>query len=871
MKTLRIFKSVVFCGLTFLIMNTGYATVESVQTVLLDNNWTLQPYGEWSENGKLVTPDIYSDKNKISCSVPATVLGALVKSGKYKDPFFADNLERIPTEWFNTHWRFMKTFDVPDGAEKAFSRLCFDGINYSADVFLNGIKIASADTLRGAFRRFEIDVTEKLRAKNNELEVCVFPPQPGDFTIGFVDWVPTPPDRNMGLWRGVSLRFSGDVSIENPFVLSKIDSFNQKKAALTLKNVVINHTVKSVKATLNARVGDIFISRDIELKPMEKRLVTWRPEEYSELNLIDARLWWPFTMGNPNLYTLQLSCNVGNDRSDSVSQTFGIRKVESYINANGSRAYKINGRDIQIRGGGWADDLLLREDPKNLEAQVLYTKLMNLNCIRLEGIWGESDRLYDLCDKYGILLMAGWSCQWEWKDYVGKECDEYGGIETPEEMDMVTEYLNDQVIWLRNHPSIFVWVLGSDKLPRPALEKKYLANLSVIDPTRPTLSSCSSKNSEVTGNTGVKMNGPYDYVSPDYWYLDTLYGGAFGFNTETGPGPQIPPIESLRKMFPGDKLWPVNDLWNYHSGRGAFNTVNNYLNALNKRYGESANIDEFEKKARLANYEAIKAMFEAFVVNKAETGGIIQWMLNAPWPKLYWQLYDYYLIPNSAFFGTQNALKPLNLIYNYGDKCVYISNDYNHSFDNFTAEIRIFNVGSKEFFSKKMTLSVGGYVSKKLLELPVAAFNEPVCFVDLRIRSFHGDELSHNFYWLSSKDDQPDFENTNWYITPLKQYADFRALSTMPKAKIESEYVVKNKDNQTIMLVHLKNVSDKIAFFIELKAKTGDDKPVLPVYWSDNYVSLLPGEERDLTVTMNAGDLNGEKPFIEIQGFNTTQ
>ncbi|HPS12929.1 MAG TPA: glycoside hydrolase family 2 TIM barrel-domain containing protein [Prolixibacteraceae bacterium] len=868
MNILRSFKSIVFCGLTFFMMNTGCATAESVQTISLDNDWTLQPYGEWNENGKLITTGIYSDKKMIRCSVPTTVLGALVKSGMYKDPFFADNLERIPAEWFKTHWRFERSFDLPVENVKAFARLCFDGINYSADVFLNGEKIAFADTLKGAFRRFEIDVTGKLNAKDNKLDVRVFPPQPGDFTIGFVDWVPTPPDRNMGLWRGVSLRFNGEVSVEHPFVRSEIDSLNPGHASLIIENYVQNHTSKPVTTTLCSRIGDVSITRTVELKPQERKLVIWSPQDYPELKFTHAKLWWPFTMGDPNLYTLDLSCRVDDELSDSVSKPFGIRKVESYLNANGSRVYKINGRDIQIRGGGWADDLLLSEDPENLKAQVLYTKRMNLNCIRLEGIWGESETLFNLCDQYGILLMTGWSCQWEWKDYVGKECDDFGGIHTPEEISLVTSYLNDQVLWLRNHPSVFVWVLGSDKMPRPDLEKSYLATLSRIDPTRPTLMACSSRQSEITGKTGVKMNGPYDYVSPNYWYIDTVYGGAFGFNTETGPGPQIPPVESLRKMFPENKLWPVNELWNFHSGRGEFKTIDNYLNALNKRYGESSTIDEFVQKAQLANYEAIKAMFEAFVVNKAKAGGVVQWMLNAPWPKLYWQLYDYYLMPNSAFFGTQAALNPLNLIYNYGDRCIYISNDYSHSFDNLMADIKVFSLNSKEIFNRKMVLNVDRYISQKLLDLPGSVFAEPVCFVDLRISSSEGKELSHNFYWLSSKNDVPDFGKSEWYITPLKEFADFKPLSGMPNAEVQSAYEVMEQGDQTEIKVHLKNNSEQIAFFIELKAKAVDNEPVLPVYWSENYISLLPGEERNLTVTMNTNDLKGKQPFVEVKGVN---
>jgi exo-1,4-beta-D-glucosaminidase len=684
-----------------------------------------------------------------------------------------------------------------------------------------------------------------------------------------VDWTPRPPDRNMGLFRGVSLRFYGPVSIEQPFVKSHINPDNLREAELTIESRIVNHSDKEMTAVVQAVIEEITLEQKVELQPLEEKILVWTPERFSALKLTDARLWWPHTMGNPELYRLQMECKVNSEVSDNIFQKFGIREVSDYINENGSRMYTINGRDIQIRSGGWTDDLLLREKAENVKAQVLYTKLMNLNCIRLEGVWGASQTLYDLCDKHGILLMVGWSCQWEWDGYLGKECDQFGGIKTPEDMKLVNHYLEDQVLWLRHHPSIFVWVMGSDMLPRPALEKMYLKNLEVNDPTRPVLMACSTCDSEVTGPTGVKMNGPYDYVSPNYWYLDTQHGGAWGFNTETGPGPQIPPLESLQKMFPEDKLWPVNEIWDYHSGRNQFNTIENYHQALNERYGPSENIEEFVQKAQLANYEAIRAMFEAFAVNKAKAGGIVQWMLNAAWPKLYWQLYDYYLMPNGAFFGTQSALKSLNIIYNYGDQDIYVSNDHYEPFDNLVARIRYLDGNSKVIFEKEVPFSIDSYTSRKIIEMPVFDDLTPVYFADLRIRSAEGTELSNNFYWLSVKKDIPDFENSRWYVTPLKQFADFTGLSTMPKADIESDFVVEKQGNQTVCKVSLKNISEKLAFFIELKVKGRESNElILPAFWSENYVSILPGEEKELTVRINNADLKDEEPVLEINGMN---
>jgi exo-1,4-beta-D-glucosaminidase len=329
------------------------------------------------------------------------------------------------------------------------------------------------------------------------------------------------------------------------------------------------------------------------------------PEQHPQLNFERAHLWWPWELGEPHLYNLALTASEDGRTTDRASVRFGIRAVKDYMTAEGYRGYMVNGKKILIRGGGWADELLLREDETNLEAQIRYARAMNLNTIRLEGIWGSSQRLYDLADEYGMLVMAGWSCQWEWTGQLGKACDHFGGIKSEADMELATNYLRDQVLWLRNHPSIYVWVLGSDLLPRPELERRYDRLLAAIDPTRPTLKTCGDGVSAVSGPSGVKMNGPYDYETPNYWSVDRKNGGAFGFNTETGPGPLPPPLESLEGMIPARDLWPINAVWKFHCARGNFHQLNRYWEAFTNRYGMPRNVAEFAFKSQAANYEAI--------------------------------------------------------------------------------------------------------------------------------------------------------------------------------------------------------------------------------------------------------------------------
>jgi exo-1,4-beta-D-glucosaminidase len=839
--------------------------------ILLDEGWYIRSSADLSIGGDVLSKAGLDIDGWYPTTVPSTVLAVLVKNGVYKDPFFGKNLENIPTEQFKKPWWYRKEFIVDEQMAHTHARLLFEGINYSANIWLNGQKIASADEIHGAFRMFNIDIYSSILPGTNTLAVEVLPPQPGNFTIGFVDWNPRPPDENMGIWREVKLHLTGPVSIDRPFVQTRLDLDTLEEARLTVSAELTNHTEKKVSGILKGEIEEIEFTQSFTLEPKETREFVFLPHEYEALFLRSPRLWWPNPLGEPNLYTLKLTATVDGVASDRDEVRFGIREVSDYINEEGHRGYTINGKKVLIKGGGWVDDLFLIEEQKKIDAQVKYAKHMNLNALRLEGFWGSSQTLYDLADKHGILLMVGWSCHWEWEDYAGKPVDQFGAIKTPEEMDLVARYLHDQVIWLRNHPSIFVWVLGSDKLPRPELEKKYMPYLDSIDPTRPTLSSCKSLESEVSGPTAVKMNGPYDYVTPNYWYVDKTRGGAYGFNTETGPGPQPPPLESIKKMIPEDHVWPIDDYWDFHCARNEFNTLDRYMLALENRYGAPEGVEEFAQVAQVASYEAIRAMFESFGVNKPISTGIIQWMYNSAWPAMFWQLYDYYLMPNGAFYGTRTACEPLNIVYNYGDKDIYIVNDTHRTYSDLKAEIGVFNIGSKRVFKQDIPVSVGEYSSIKILETPSMEGLSTVYFLDLRIKDANGNLLSSNFYWLSTKEDILDEEGSTWFYTPNKAFADFTGLKDLPEVQIEAAQQFEDLGEEMEIRVTLQNPTEMIAFFIDLnvyRAESGHS--VLPIFWDDNFITLLPGETREIRARFLKEDLKGETPAFRLSGWNVT-
>jgi exo-1,4-beta-D-glucosaminidase len=477
-------------------------------------------------------------------------------------------------------------------------------------------------------------------------------------------------------------------------------------------------------------------------------------------------------------------------------------------------------------------------------------------------------------------MMVGWSCHWEHEQYLGKPINErFGGIASPEDIDLITKSFNDQVIWLRNHPSIFVWAVGSDKIPHPDLERGYIITFEKYDPTRPYLASTGGVGSEqaiigsevivsdISGPTGVKMLGPYAYTPPVYWYEDKKRGGAYGFNTETGPGAQVPVLETLKKMIPAEHLWPIDEYWDFHCGLNEFANLDRFCLALKKRYGPSDNIEQFAQKAQIMNYELIRPMFEAFRVNHGIATGVVQWMLNAAWPKMYWQLYDWYLNPTGAFYGTKKACEPLQLIYDYSFRSIFLVNDTLIDYENLTVEIRIFDINSKEVFQNRQTASSRPRSPEEIFTLPDFPDITATYLLDLRLIDKEGSRITSNFYWLSTTPDLLDYDAKvePWeYYTPSKQYADYTLLNSLAPVTVEVRREIQNDSNG--LTVELENISDNIAFGLSLdivNKETGN--AILPVFWQDNYITLLPNERRTINARFNE---DASKVKLDVHGWN---
>lgn len=852
----------------------------------LSENWKIQSSEKIAMDGEGISSPGFDTAGWIPAEVPSTVMASLVKNNLYRDPYFGSNINDIPREAFRVPWWYRTSFDL-DRAGKTVL-ISFDGINYKANIWLNGRQIATTQTACGTYHRFKLNITDYVVSGSNILAVEIIPPMPGDFSIGFVDWNIYPPDQNMGIFREVKLHINGGVSIENPFVETKVDLDSLKEAALTISAELVNNGRQGVSGILEGSLGNNGVSKPFALAPGERKKMIFKPEEFPDLQIRDPELWWPYQLGNPAMHSLILSAQTDTGLSDQQEVSFGIRDVDDYVNEGGHRGFKINGKKVLIKGAGWTDDLLLQDTHESLEAQVAYVKHMNLNCIRLEGFWGKDQFLYELCDRNGILMMVGWSCHWEHENYLGKPVDpKYGGVCEPHEIDLIAQSWEDQLLWLRNHPAIFVWNVGSDKVPHPELEKRYIETFKRYDTTRPYLNSTGGVGSEqgiitedeviseISGSSRVKMLGPYAYTPPVYWYTDKKLGGAYGFNTETGPGANVPPLESIKKMIPEDHLWPIDPVWELHCGLNEFSTLERCRKAIAKRYGEAKDAGDFAFKAQLLNYELMRPMFEAFQANKSIATGVIQWMLNSALPNMYWQLYDSYLMPNGAFYGAKKACEPLHLLYNYGLHSIAVVNDHLDPVQNHSALIRVLDINSRELLRERMEINIKAESASEIYKLPADLNLSKSYFLDLRLINEAGHETGNNFYWLSTRVDELDYEAEfeDWpFYTPSRVYADHSMLNKLPEAKLSIQHNFEDSGNRQNVFLIIENTGPHIAFFLELNIsgeKSGAS--ILPILWDDNYISLLPGETRKISASFAKKDMAGDKPVLGICGWNFKQ
>jgi exo-1,4-beta-D-glucosaminidase len=864
----------------------AFSTVAGVfaqdpRVLKMEDDWRLQSSAQVKQPGEAISTDGFQASGWHRTSVPATVLAALVENKVYPDPFFGLNLKSIPGfkqgRWlvmprgspFRSSWWFRREFTVPSAFREQNVTLYLDGINYQANVWLNGRRIAGSDTVIGAFRRFEFPVKQYLTGGRNVLAIEIIAPGQGpekayrtkqiEATTGWDDHNPQPPDLNMGIWRAVSLRATGPVALRHPYVTAELDLPGLDAAHLTVSVEVGNQEDRAVSGELSGEIETIRFSQAVQLAPRERKVVTFTPRQFAQLNLAKPRVWWPVGLGTPELYGGRLSFRVAGRESDTLPLRFGIRHATTRVNDEGWREYVINGKPVLIRGGAWmTSDMLLRLTPRRYEALVRYAKEANLNTLRSEGFSvRETDEFYDTCDRLGIMVVQ-----------------QIFGRSIPDEK-LAVACVKDMMLRIRNHPSL-VHFLGHDEtFPTATLDKAYRELIAAYVPDRtyqPHSGAFDVKERFQTGGTRTGTRELWTYATTAHYYLKKD-DGAWGFAQSGGIGGVVAPYESMRRMMRQEDLWPpFTEAWSFHTviqGGGYFDAM---LKALDARYGKPSGIREFCAKAQAMNYESARGMFEAYGRNKYKSTGITPWKYDAAWPASpTWQFVDYYLIAGGAYYGAKKACEPLHVQYSYDDRSVWVVNNHRTDRKDLRVTARVLDLDLNERFSKDARVDVAADGKTNAFAVSWPGDISRAFFLMLKLEDLSGTVVSDNRYWLSTVPDIPGkpVEGLGTFRANHKSLADFTTLQRLKQAEVRAAARFEQQGGETVGHVELTNAGRTVAFLVNAKVRKGEGgEEAAPAYWDDNYVILMPGETRRVTVRMSTADLEGRPPALEVGWWN---
>ena len=833
--------------------------------------------------------------------MPATVLQILEENGVYKNLYYGMNLA-TPGDLWKQDWWYRTTFVAPPGRE-VYS-LIFKGINYRADIWLNGHKVANRAAVVGMYDAFEFNVTEFIQAgRPNGLAVKVTPEQSlggengielGDSWLDWINWkylgyhdpekhldISFVPDRNAGVWKRVFLSSTGAVTIRNPYVTTDLPLPATSPASLSVYCDLTNKTSKPLAGTLYGEISrpgkaTIKFQRDIQLVRNGRQEIAFGPADYSQVSVADPDLWWPYRWGKPNLYQLKLSFKAkdSDEMSDSTAIEFGIRKITQRRDSdnsfpeigNGGNFYlQVNGRDYLVRGGVYSPDLLFRNDPERDANIMRYAKDLGLNLIRWE-LKIADDTMLERADREGMPVMLGWMCCAQW---------EHWELWNAEDQWVARASLRARIRELRSHPAVVLWASGSDGLPPDPVLNDYHQILSELHWQNAVVDTVSHVNRSWSG---IHMAGPYVWRPPYYWFSDK-YGPARGSSAEEGDNETIPPLESLKKFIPSDKLWPINENWYFHSGANeGNNTLENIQRVIGKRYGASSSVEEFSRKAQLAHYEDVRAQYETYATHWANRKMMVHWMMNNPWPSFFGHLFDDYFKQGGGYFGAKKALRPVHIVWDYyatGDRSkakFYVTNQTPEILDHVSVIVEFYNLdSSRKYFREIKDFSVKPNTSSEAVTVARIPGLSSTYFVRCLLRNANAAILAENVYWGSTMDDDlGETKNDEQFKTTLAKWADMSALNTMLRSDVAVSGDVSGANGESVAKIVLTNRSNRVAFFLRAEVTKGaDGEEVLPITYDDNYMTVFPHEVRTIVAKFATSALGSAPGALRIEGYNT--
>jgi hypothetical protein len=889
---------------------------------LSDQSWKL---GAWrmraasgpdadGADGAPISRPGFADTSWYAATVPGTVLTTLIDRGVYPDPDYGLNNLAIPESLARQDYWYRTQFTAP--AELADKRLTlvFDGINYAAEVWLNGARLGD---VRGAFIRGVFDVThELLPGRANALAVLIHPPPhpgiPSEESIAFGpgenggsmaidgptfidtegwDWIPGIRDRDSGLWQDVRLEASGAVRILDANVITQLPLPRTDQAALTLI-VPLDNAGATREITLEAVIEGITIRKDIAL-PSGQSEIRLDPQEFPQLNLSHPRLWWPNGYGDPALYTLALSVRERGHEGERVSAAkslrFGIRQItyelslfdhqgrlrrveidptlaglrgERLVDVRHSAikqvpngwaesltpagehspavhdiatqslspflAIRVNGIPIAVRGGSWGmDDSRKRSSREHLEPFFRLHREAHLNIIRNWLGQNTEEVFYDLADENGLLILNDF---WESTQDFQLEAQDPA---------LFLANARDAILRYRHHPSIAVWFGRNEGVPQPMLNEGLDDLIATLDGTRYYTGSSNRVN--------LQDSGPYNY-RPPVGYFTTL---ARGFSVEVGT-PSLATLESIEASIPAADRWPLSDTIAYHDWHfGGNGDVASFMNSLAAQFGTATSLEDFERKAQMMNYVDYRAVFEGFLAHLwTQNSGRLLWMTHPAWPSNHWQIYSADYDTQASYYGAKKASEPLHAQMNLPDYALAVVNTTREPQAHLTLESRVITLDGRTLARRHDRLDAPANQTTTLapLDLVRALSSEGVVLVQLVLTDARGRRLSDNFYWQG------------------RDEASLQALGTLTPQPVHMQAHSTQAAGETAVRVSLVNAGRAPALAAKLTLVDETGQRILPAFYTDNYVSLLPGETREIEIRYQGRSRGSAR--INLRGWN---
>ncbi len=897
-------------ALSALLFATALEFISGAQVIEL-KNWQMV---NSSELGR-------ADAKWYDVQVPTTVLNALVKQGIYPDPRIGLNNYSIPdvSDEFNQKhdlakfnylksgrnpWQdpyiFKTQVKLPSAYKGKKVWLTLYGINYRADVLVNGHKVADKEDIVGMFRRFRLNISDYVSVGNdNEIVIRTYQvdhpgvPTPGtqlvpmgpprgncadlfqDETLkmsGGWDCAPVVRDRNMGIYQKVTIDATDEVTLDFPFVTTAL--YDTTSANLSIMTELVNHSDKTVKGRINAVVSllteiefptytkkmdgkmkPVQISEEVTLTPGERKMIKLDGKEFPELNIKNPHLWYPNGYGEQWLHRLALSFTKNGHTSDFKEIDFGIREVKHDFLKNGDnygRTYYVNGRRIFCKGGWIQPDILLDENAKNIYDQVRLMALAGINLIGSEDMPSLRDEWLEACDKYGVMW---WHVFYQCYRMVPGRANE----NNPLDHDLAIAEVEDMVCRYRNHPSIISWVGVNEVLMNESLYRRTKSVVQRLDSTRdyfPTTSyhwdvaSLTPYFLEDLPTGTTDDGGPdYNWEKPEFYFkkINEIYLQMF--KNELGT-PSMPEYNSLMRFMPRlecadplSPIYPLDSTWAEHGAWDANNfCYRSYDNAIRTMFGGTPkSVKDYADNAQILNADGYRAMFEAANHRMWDiTTGVMIWKINSCWPDVGWQLYDWYLQPNASYYFAKKAMEPRHIQLNAHDFSVSVINAVHAKMSDVRAKVKVINLDMSEPWKYETSLDIDADSYKEVVKVPQNGKYSYNYFVKLELEDSAGKLISDNVYWFYS------------------QHSSLILLPELRKTEIECEYAVAKQDREYAIDVQLHNNADKPAFMKRVCVTDSSGNEVNPVFWSDNYITLFPGEKKSLSARVAESDVNGD-------------